>query len=219
LRPSSSPLFDGETGKHWRFIVLDEAHIYDGANATEMAMLLRRVQDRVAGDKHGLIQSHCHKCNDWPGEKGFPAIAEFASKLFNKGFAWDDSDEINQDVVGADMLPIEALGPTWGKGTPEIYRKLVKIVEDEGLSEKEKIVQCEASLKAIPVPKNIIDDANASIISKKDLLLPTWLYTLLKGDENVRTLIHQLQEKPALLHHVAQKVFPETKIKVRRWWI
>src|SRR6185369_8715262 len=45
LRPAASPLFDDSTGSHWRFIVLDEAHVYDGANATEMAMLLRRLQD------------------------------------------------------------------------------------------------------------------------------------------------------------------------------
>jgi ATP-dependent helicase YprA (DUF1998 family) len=37
LRPIASPLFDGETGRHWHFIVIDEAHVYDGANATEIA--------------------------------------------------------------------------------------------------------------------------------------------------------------------------------------
>lgn len=211
LRPSSSPLFDGETGGHWRLIVLDEAHIYDGANATEMAMLLRRVQDRVAGSKHGLIQAIATSATIGQGRKDFPAVAEFASKLFNKGFAWDDSDESKQDVVGADMLPIEALGQTWGKGTPELYRKLVNIVEGEGLPDSEKIRQSEACLKSSSMPQNIIDAANASIVSKKDLCVQTWLYTLLKGDENVRALIHQLQEKPALLHHVSKEVFPETK--------
>ncbi|NMC62679.1 MAG: DEAD/DEAH box helicase, partial [SAR324 cluster bacterium] len=47
LRPDDSPLFDGPTGKFWHFIVLDEAHVYDGANATEIAMLLRRLSDRI----------------------------------------------------------------------------------------------------------------------------------------------------------------------------
>ena len=36
LRPSATNLFDGETGKHWHFIVLDEAHVYDGANARKL---------------------------------------------------------------------------------------------------------------------------------------------------------------------------------------
>src|SRR6185369_5061702 len=47
LRPRDSALFDGETGRHWRAIALDEAHVYDGAAGAEIAMLLRRVRDRV----------------------------------------------------------------------------------------------------------------------------------------------------------------------------
>ena len=31
LRPRDSTLFDGPTGDHWRFIVLDEVHVYGGA--------------------------------------------------------------------------------------------------------------------------------------------------------------------------------------------
>jgi ATP-dependent helicase YprA (DUF1998 family) len=42
LRPQDCEFFDGETGRHWRFIVLDEAHIYSGAEGIEIAMLLRR---------------------------------------------------------------------------------------------------------------------------------------------------------------------------------
>jgi ATP-dependent helicase YprA (DUF1998 family) len=47
LRPQDCEFFDGETGKHWRFIVLDEAHIYDGASGIELAFLLRRLKDRI----------------------------------------------------------------------------------------------------------------------------------------------------------------------------
>jgi ATP-dependent helicase YprA (DUF1998 family) len=56
LRPKDSKLFDGATGQHWKFIVLDEAHVYNGANATEIAMLLRRVQDRVVQSELGRLQ-------------------------------------------------------------------------------------------------------------------------------------------------------------------
>ena len=53
LRPADIDLFEGGYGGHWRFIVLDEAHVYDGAKAAEVAMLLRRLRDRVARD-HSL---------------------------------------------------------------------------------------------------------------------------------------------------------------------
>ena len=56
LRPADIDLFEGDYGGHWRFIVLDEAHVYDGAKAAEVAMLLRRLRDRVARD-HSLCSA------------------------------------------------------------------------------------------------------------------------------------------------------------------
>lgn len=47
IRPKDSPLFDGERGAHWRFLILDEAHVYRGAKGIEMAMLLRRLKERL----------------------------------------------------------------------------------------------------------------------------------------------------------------------------
>jgi ATP-dependent helicase YprA (DUF1998 family) len=44
LRPRDMDLFpDGEDSK-WRFLVVDEAHVYDGSQGAEIAMLLRRVR-------------------------------------------------------------------------------------------------------------------------------------------------------------------------------
>lgn len=47
IRPQDSPLFDHGRGTHWRFLVLDEAHAYRGAKGIEMAMLLRRLKQRL----------------------------------------------------------------------------------------------------------------------------------------------------------------------------
>ena len=47
LRPADLDLFEGKHGGHWRFVVLDEAHVYDGAKAEEVGMLLRRLRERV----------------------------------------------------------------------------------------------------------------------------------------------------------------------------
>jgi hypothetical protein len=52
LRPSDTPLFSGQ----WRFIVVDEAHSYRGAKGSEVALLLRRVRDRVKGPENKSIQ-------------------------------------------------------------------------------------------------------------------------------------------------------------------
>ena len=55
LRPEDSRFFDGDTGRHWRYVVLDEVHVYDGAKGSELAMLLRRVRDRVNGSERGKL--------------------------------------------------------------------------------------------------------------------------------------------------------------------
>jgi ATP-dependent helicase YprA (DUF1998 family) len=48
LRPLDVDLFAHGDDSKWRFIVVDEAHVYDGSQGAEIAMLLRRVRDRVA---------------------------------------------------------------------------------------------------------------------------------------------------------------------------
>lgn len=45
LKPNTSAIF--KRGNFWKFIILDEAHSYNGAQGTEIAWLLRRVNQRV----------------------------------------------------------------------------------------------------------------------------------------------------------------------------
>ena len=47
LRPDTAPFFDNHTSKHWKYIVIDEAHTYKGANGTEIAFLIRRLKNRI----------------------------------------------------------------------------------------------------------------------------------------------------------------------------
>ena len=209
LRPNASPLFDGETRNHWHFIVLDEAHIYDGANATEMAMLLRRVQDRVAGDKHGKIQAIATSATLGQGRKDYPAVADFAAKLFNKGFTWVEGDENQQNIVGAEMLPIEALGDVWGKGSPKLYHQLVTIIEQEDKSDQQILTEVKNAIRESEIPLSVFQSAESGITGKMEFIFQSFLYEIFKGDENIRVLLTDLKDKPALLHKVSPKVFPE----------
>lgn len=208
LRPSSSPLFDGQTGEHWRFIVLDEAHIYDGANATEMAMLLRRVQDRVAGAKHGKIQAIATSATLGSGPTDYPAVADFAEKLFNKSFSQQDGNKTSYNVVGAEVLPISELGATWGKGSPEMYSQLADAVEATDQSEEQILHHLQQIVKKFPLPAEIIRAADQRVAGQTGLLLQTYLYMILKGDENIHLLLETLRDKPSLLHNVSHQVFP-----------
>lgn len=51
LRPNDTSFFDGPYSNNWKFIVLDEAHSYNGANGIEIGMLLRRLKDRVLKER------------------------------------------------------------------------------------------------------------------------------------------------------------------------
>lgn len=106
LRPADSTLFDGATSGQWRFVVLDEAHVYNGAQGTEVAMLLRRVRDRVLRSERGKLQCFATSATLGRGEADYPALVDFACSLFDEDFAWDPSDPERQDIVSATRKPL-----------------------------------------------------------------------------------------------------------------
>jgi len=97
LRPKDCPFFDGENSNHWKFIVLDESHIYKGAAGIEMAMLLRRLKERIQRNKN--IQCIATSATLSRGEEEFGEVAKFVSNLFNEKFEWDQRNENKQDVI------------------------------------------------------------------------------------------------------------------------
>lgn len=107
LRPTDNEFFDGDSANDWRFIVLDEAHSYAGTKGTEIAMLLRRLKDRVARD-HPLQYIATSASLQGKTER----ITRFARNLFNGPFEFDENDEDAQDLVRADIFPT-AEESTW----------------------------------------------------------------------------------------------------------
>ena len=99
LRPADIDLFDGPHAGTWRFIVMDEAHVYDGAQGSEVALLMRRLKQRVAPDsKMQCIATSASLTgsvrNDPRGE-----AMEFATSLFDAPFEYVDGDSTRQDLV------------------------------------------------------------------------------------------------------------------------
>jgi ATP-dependent helicase YprA (DUF1998 family) len=111
LRPADLELFEGKHGGHWRFVVLDEAHVYDGAKAEEVGMLLRRLRERVG---RGCVTDHPERLlaslqsiatSATVGDRP-QAAAEFAAKLFDAPFEWDDGDPARQDLIRATRVAV-----------------------------------------------------------------------------------------------------------------
>ncbi len=47
LRPEDNVFFNGKYSQYWKYIVLDEAHTYNGTNGIEISMLMRRVVNQL----------------------------------------------------------------------------------------------------------------------------------------------------------------------------
>lgn len=119
LRPADMDLFDGPHGTHWQFIALDEAHVYDGAKASEVAMLLRRFRDRVRTPR-----LQCLATSATIGDDPHEAVG-FAQKLFDMPFEWVPGDVNRQDLVTATRNPVPA-APMWGPLEPSAYAALAQ---------------------------------------------------------------------------------------------
>jgi ATP-dependent helicase YprA (DUF1998 family) len=106
LRPRDSSFFDGPTGRHWRYVVLDEAHVYNGAQGTEVALLMRRVRDRVLRSERGRLQCFATSATLGRGPADYPQLLRFARDLFDEPFEWDQERRDRQDIVEATRRPM-----------------------------------------------------------------------------------------------------------------
>jgi ATP-dependent helicase YprA (DUF1998 family) len=134
LRPADSRFFDGPTGEHWKVIAVDEAHVYDGADGTEVALLLRRLKDRVVRSEAGRLR--CIGTSATLGsEADYPRLADFAQSLFGERFEWTAGDEERQDVVGPRVgqrwLPLTNTDSTY-ELPPTAYGRIRDLLHKEG---------------------------------------------------------------------------------------
>lgn len=91
LRPDDSPLFDNGRGEHWTYLVLDEAHQYRGAKGIEMALLLRKLKQRLReGGKKEQFRCIATSATIAGGKDDRGKVAEFVSELFGEQFDEDD---------------------------------------------------------------------------------------------------------------------------------
>ncbi len=142
VRPKESELFEPRFTQKWKFIVLDEAHVYHGSTGIEVAMLLRRLKARLGKDDIQYILTSATLGNENENE----AVAAFGRNLCNSDFSQDD-------VIRADRLQLKApdnpidLGLGFYHTVAEAIsqnvgdEKLIAILEQEGLNTSGKKVE------------------------------------------------------------------------------
>ncbi|MFT4086124.1 MAG: DEAD/DEAH box helicase [Gordonia sp. (in: high G+C Gram-positive bacteria)] len=148
LRPADMDLFGGEHGDHWQFVALDEAHVYDGAQGAEVALLLRRLRERVAHSQRLQYIATSASLTGKSAETSGAEAAAFAANLFDAPFEWVDGDESRQDVVTATRLkhPDSA---SWELTPDEILR--LTDVDADRLHHEKHIVALRGALADGPV--------------------------------------------------------------------
>lgn len=122
LRPLDLDLFSSSA---WKFVALDEAHVYDGAKGAEIAMLLRRLHDRVAA---GSALQCIATSASLTGERD--TVMNFATSLFGAEFTWRSDVSVQQDLVVASRLSAPDRS-SWGPLTADEVAEIAGAADAE----------------------------------------------------------------------------------------
>ncbi len=161
LRPADIDLFDGPYKGTWRFIVMDEAHVYDGAQGSEVALLLRRLKQRVApGSNIQCVATSASLTGSTRNDPRGEAM-EFASNLFDAPFEYVDGDPSRQDLVEP-LRNRHSPAPQWRLTGEQLMALRSGQIEPaavapsdiglaEALSNEESIIELKEALSRKPV--------------------------------------------------------------------
>jgi len=211
LRPADNAFFDGSTAKQWKFIVLDEAHIYNGAIGIEIAMLLRRLKDRVVKSEPGKLQMIATSATLGRGPKDFPAVVEFASHLFGENFEWVEDNQDRQDVVQATRIQRSDNSEHQYEVDSNLFLQLQSALKTS--PETFDLESIETVCRQNHLPNRVIDEAKQAAQNvSDDQKLSCFLYFLLKDSLVLYLLQKKLLSSPTLLSAIASEIFPDDEL-------
>jgi len=214
MRPQDTVLFDGGAGDTWRFLVLDEAHVYTGALGTEIGYLIRRVKDRVCRSQKGKLLCIATSATIGASDPDSTrTIARSFENLFGEEF-------YVEDIITGDVVPPENFLkdiPVWGNGCYDFYRALWDLVNSgiRSIPVFAEKARTEILSKASAVsfegwPDQItINRAIDAIKELNDIerASEVFLFSLLGGDGRLRLLIKELESHPIDLHRSAEVIW------------
>jgi superfamily II DNA or RNA helicase len=201
LRPEDNVFFDGAFAQEWRFFVVDEAHTYSGAKGIEMAMLLRRLKDRVVKSKPMAVQCIGTSATLGGDKKDFSRVAKFGSGLFGEQFEWHEQDPSRQDIITGSKKNLAVADSSWGEPKADLYIKWEALIQKSDV----KISDLIRSGQELGIPANIIQLAEKESLGHWS----RFIYHVLAGDKRVLTLQNMLEQKPRYLKDVARQLFKE----------
>lgn len=88
FRPADQKIWDNSTPGSLKFLVVDELHSFDGAQATDLACLIRRLRERTGKTDKGALACVGTSATIG-GPESLEALCDFASKVFAADFPRD----------------------------------------------------------------------------------------------------------------------------------
>lgn len=206
LRPQESPFFDDVDEFAWRFLILDEAHSYRGAQGIELARLMQRVRAAVRrGKQRRNLSVHDPVCiassATLAGERMSlqerrNKTAEFAGALF--GLNFDQAGVIFAERLDPatdairwqfdSSITEHAADNSWGSIPPEILSDLDTVADDDFLNAFVSVA-----------PTQIRGDAR--MLAGGDRR--AFLYHLLRGHPRFHWLWDRVKESPQQFERLA----------------
>jgi len=187
LRPNDSLLFDNGRARSWTFLVLDEAHQYRGSRGIEMAMLLRRLKQRLReGGRSDALRCIATSATLVGGEGDKVPVAKFASDLFGEEFR-------EEDLILGESEAIPEPGPK--SLSPDEYQILLEVLHGKSAESKSFLTEL-ANKLGVPLAAN--ED------------LPKTVGMLLQRDSRTSRLRHLLiTGNPAEVGKIAPQVLDD----------
>lgn len=205
LRPKDHVFFDRSLYDTWSFIVLDEAHVYDGAKGTEIGLLLRRLRERVNGSMKGRLRCIATSATLGRGVKDYPRLAEFASRIFDEKFEWEEADNYRQDIITSDPLPLEGTDIIYPQVETTFYSSLDAALRENPRAIPDILRSCGIDSALIEECEKIIRPSNDDHAIDEPLLL----YYILQHAPHVVELKRLLARQPLTIDEAAETVFPK----------
>ena len=183
VRPKESELFSEKLRQHWRFVVLDEAHVYNGSTGIEVSMLLRRLRARLESENVQYILTSA----TLGGEDENEQVAQFGTSLCASPFK-------AENVVRADRIQPERPDEKAALGSG-FYSRIAELLRQD--TAEEKILD---EIEKLALPADRSQD------------LAENLYQLIKGDVLYWAIRDRLADSPKTVTELAAnlKITPET---------
>jgi len=186
LRPEDNVFFDGVYKNHWKYIVLDEAHVYSGALGSEISYLIARLKDRVVDGKHGQLKFIATSATLGGGKEEIKEVVKYAKDLFDEDFTEDCLITSEREKTPTVSEENKLVRPNL-----EWYQEFLKLSNEySGIQFAEEVS------KRRVYPKSVIKDNTEEVIF--DFLMQDYYVYMLKVTIESETL---------LIKEVVQRVF------------